>query len=81
MLRLTKHRMSRIPNKLALSAALLLLVTAAIGIGNTPPDRMSAPELAVHLASDRALQQTQSIEPAKKEKRFKMSLYLFRFSR
>lgn len=80
MLRLTKHRMSRIPNKLAFFAALMLLVTAAAGVSKTLPDSFQAPELAARAAANSGVQ-TEAIEPVKKDKGFKMSLYLFRFSR
>jgi hypothetical protein len=80
MLRLTKNRISRIPNHLALGAALLLLVTAAAGVGGTAPKTLAVAEFAAQATTDKVMQ-PEAVEPAKKDKRFKMSLYLFRFSR
>jgi hypothetical protein len=80
MFRLTKRHRARISNKLAMFAAVLLLITAAASVERTVFDHSGARQLAANTAVDTG-PNTEALETAKKDKGFKMSLYLFRFSR
>jgi len=72
MLRLTRHPKSRISNRLAIFAALLLLVTSLSGIGNSG---LFSNEGEAQLATNTVAEST----PLSLQSRnFKVSLFLFR---
>ena len=79
MLRLTKHRMTQVPNGLAVVAALLLLVTAVAGVNRTT--RVEAEAKALAARAEAVVAQVEADESAVRDKGFKMSLFLFRFTR
>ena len=79
MLRLTRHRMTQVPNGLAVFAALLLLATAIAGLNRTIQAPTEARELDAR--SETAGAKVEAVETAARDKGFKMSLYLFRFNR
>ncbi len=72
MLRITTHPKSRISNRLAIFAALLLLVTSLSGIGNSG---VSSSEGDALFATNSA---AESAPLSLKSKNFKVSLFLFR---
>ena len=81
MLRLTKSPQTRISNRLAGFAALLLLVTSISGIGNSimsfnQGDSQFA--AAVNAGNTQILAQSTGSSKAKTDRRFKASLFLFR---
>ena len=81
MLRLTNNRMTRISNRLAIFAALLLLVSSLAGIG-TPlavPGDGAAQSVALP-GTDKAAASLQATNSGKvkKNRGFKVSLLLFR---
>ncbi len=80
MLRLTRNRTTRIPNRLAIFAALLLLVSSLAGVGgqvDSPLDG-AAPSAATSLPDNAAsgLEAGKSGK-VKKTRGFKVSLLLF----
>jgi hypothetical protein len=81
MLRITRHPKSRISNRLAIFAALLLLVTSLSEIGNTG---LSSSDVEALLATNSVAEsapvslQSRSSTKAKKNRNFKVSLFLFR---
>ena len=79
MLRLTRHRMTQVPNGLAVFAALLLLATAFAGVNRSSQAPNEMRDLAAR--SETVDTRAEVIETASRDKGFKMSLYLFRFSR
>ena len=81
MLPLTRSHKIRIPNHLAVFAALLLLVTALTGVGSSNPGGAQPHSLAATAElNDEAPARFQvtGASNAKKNKGFKMSLFLFR---
>jgi hypothetical protein len=81
MLPLTRTRKFRISNRLAIFAALLLVVTSLAGMGGS--DRLADRESALHASSmivddAPALLHSGNASKAKANKGFKMSLFLFR---
>ena len=79
MLRLTRHRMTHVPNGLAVFAALLLLATAFAGVSRPSQSPAETHELAAR--TEAVDSRVEAAETAARDKGFKMSLYLFRFSR
>ena len=82
MLRFKSHHTPRISNSLAVFAALMLLVSAVAGTSNSgftsknPADQMAGIELVPkHLFAN----ETPGGNTHKKNKSFKVSLFLFRF--
>jgi excinuclease UvrABC ATPase subunit len=75
MLRLTGKRTSRISNRLAIFAALLLVVTSLAGVGNSTLLTDSAQSAMASSANQKS-------QPARlRSNRFKVSLFLFRNNR
>jgi len=81
MLPLTRSHKVKISNRLAVFAALLLLVTALSGVGGSHPT-IGQPQSLVSAAEmngeARARFQVTGTSSAKQNKGFKMSLFLFR---
>lgn len=81
MLPLTRKYKFKVPNHLAVFAALLLVVTSLAGLGNRslPVEQdfvvQAAPEVSVQTPSKA---QVAVSSPSKKNNGFKMSLFLFR---
>jgi hypothetical protein len=81
MLPLTRTRKNRIPNRLAIYAALLLVVTSLAGIDGSarPADNEPVLESASIVAGETpALLRAGNSSTVKANKGFKMSLFLFR---
>jgi hypothetical protein len=81
MLRLTKHRNSRISDRLAIFAALLLVVTSLAGIGNSviSSGEGEAQFASMSFADDAPVSlQSRNSATVKKNNNFKVSLFLFR---
>jgi len=81
MFRLTTHNRSRISNRLAFFAALILVITAVAGTYDPGQTNLDAPgQLATN--TSRQMDQTAAESPvantAQGSKGFKMSLFLFR---
>jgi len=81
MLRLTRNRKSRVSNSLAILAALMLIVSALAKVDDPVHSAGSSGSQLAALgdtgASPASLQSDGGV-PAKKNKGFKMSLFLFR---
>ena len=79
MMRLTRTHRTFVSNRLAVLAAFLLVAAAAAGINGSMNDTAEAgPALAARQpANDNAMRAT-GPQPAKANKRFKLSFYLFR---
>lgn len=83
MLRLKTHKSQRIPNRLAVLASLMLLVSALAGAGSAmnsqsvEPDSMAGAPTEV---SDQAASNDFSQRRAKRARGFKVSLFLFRLN-
>ena len=78
MLRLTTHQKSRISNRLAIFAAVLLLVTSLAGMGGSiMPESAAMASLAAADQAVPALSSTNGTK-ARKNRGFKISLFLFR---
>jgi hypothetical protein len=79
MMRLTRTHRTFVSNRLAVLAAFLLVAAAAAGINGSMNDTAEAgPALAASQpANDNAMRAT-GPQPAKANKRFKLSFYLFR---
>jgi len=81
MLRLTRHPQSRISNRLAIFAALLLLVTSLSGIGNSVVSSGEGEALAATNSAAESAPvslRSGSSTKARKNRNFKISLFLFR---
>jgi len=81
MLRLTRQAKSRISDRLAIFAALLLLVTSLSGIGNSFISSSDGEELLIASSAAESAPvslQSGSNSKAKKNRNFKVSLFLFR---
>jgi len=81
MLRISRHRMSRVPNGLAIAAAALLLGSTLAGNRNSSFEERAGWMAATHTAVVEGRQTRVPAKvsaPEKKNKVFKMSLFLFR---
>ena len=81
MLPITRKRKFKVPNHLAVFAAVLLMVTSLVGLGNT--DLPDGKHFVFQAASDVTAQTPLKVpatvpSQSKKNKGFKMSLFLFR---
>ena len=76
MLPLTRSHKFRIPNRLAIFAALLLVVTSLAGMGGSTINRDQGSGL--HAANPPAEMTATGNTKVRKNKGFKMSLFLFR---
>jgi len=81
MMRLTTHSRTRISNRLAFFAALMLAISALAEIGESVPDGQDRSTQIAGIAPG-GMDQTAGEAPGgntiRKNKGFKMSLYLFR---
>jgi hypothetical protein len=81
MMRLTTHGRLRISNRLAFFAALMLAISALAGIGESVPGGQDMSTQIAGVASGSMDQNTSNSSGGntlRKNKGFKMSLYLFR---
>ena len=80
MLRLTGNRKTRIPDRLAVIAALLLVVSSLAGLGNSALSSSNGEATQVAAVTDSApfSRNSGSSPTVKKNRGFKTSLFLFR---
>lgn len=79
MLPLTRYSKTHISNRLAIFAALLLVVTSLAGVGGSSLPTENGTRMAVDTVSEASVQtQISSATQVKKNKGFKVTLFLFR---
>ena len=77
MIRLTKHRTTRVSNRLALYAALLLIVASIVSVGNTV-DTGSMEQVTAQAGDPQNSQTSGSAASGRSSSGFSKSLFLIR---
>ena len=78
MYRMTKNRMSRISNRLAIYAALLLIVASFANAGGSISDPTQVENAVAQTADSPLARMANTTASAKSSNRFRMSLFLVR---
>jgi predicted ArsR family transcriptional regulator len=81
MFRLTTHNRSRVPNRLAFFAAVMLVISALAGTSDTQQSNQDASRQIAGIASgqiDQAAGKSPGANTVQGSRGFKMSLFLFR---